>query len=273
MRFTEKLEKAIKKNNSLLCVGLDPDIKKLPKHLLKTKDPLFFFNKEIIDSTCDFVCAYKPNIAFYEAEGIDGLLQLKKTIEYLKLNYPQIPTILDAKRGDIGNTSAMYAKEIFDYFGFDSLTVNPYLGKDAVDPFLSYGNKGTIILCRTSNKGAADFQDLILKDNTMLYEKIAEKIIEWDNSYHNCLMVVGATWPEELKKIRKIAKDMFFLVPGIGSQNGNLELTLKNGLREDHSGLIISSSRSIIYSSQNLDFASKARNKTKETRDLINKYR
>jgi len=289
MNFQQKLEKAIKRNNSLLCIGLDTDINKIPKHLLGKKDPVFEFNKAIIDKTHDLICCYKANIAYYSALGTKGLESLINTIKYIHEQY-DIPFILDAKRADIGSTSEQYAREVFDVFDTDSVTVNPYLGADAIKPFLKRADKGIIILCRTSNPGASDFQDLITgvasqahprggyrlapqESYKPLYLKIAEKVVEWNKKYENCLMVVGATWPGEMKKIRKIAPKMFFLVPGIGVQGGDLEKTLKNGLTKEKSGLIIHSARAIIYASSGKDFAEKSRKKAIEMRDLINKYR
>lgn len=265
MNFLQKLGKAVKKNNSLLCVGLDPMIDKLPKYLTNKPEPFFLFNKKIIEETNDLVCAYKPQIAHYAAQGVKGLNSLLKTIKYLKTNYPDIPVILDAKRADIGSTSEEYAKEAFNVIGVDALTVNPYLGLDSLEPFLKYKDKGIIILCRTSNPGASDFQDLIV-DGEPLYIKVAKKINEWHQTYKNCLMVIGATWPEELKKIRKLAPDMFFLIPGIGAQGGDLGKTLINGLRKDKSGLIIHTSRAII-------FAENPRSAALTLRNEINKYR
>ncbi len=270
MNFITKLENTIKKNNSLLCIGLDSDIDKLPKHLLKTSDPIFEFNKAIIDNTNDLVCAYKPNIAFYSSQGKLGLESLLKTIEYIKKF--NIPIILDAKRGDVGSTSTHYAKEVFDILKADAVTVNPYLGFDSIEPFLQREDKGIIVLCKTSNPGANDFQDLKM-DNEPLYVKVAKKVVEWDKKYKNLLMVVGATYPEELKKIREIAKDMFFLIPGIGMQGGDLENTLKNGLTKEKSGLIISVSRSIIFASNDLDFAEAATTEAQKIKEEINQYR
>lgn len=272
MNFQEKLEKTSKKNNSLLCVGLDTDIEKLPIHLKNDPDPLFAFNKAIIDATHDLVCAYKPNTAYYEAQGTDGITALKKTIEYVNQTYPEIPLIDDAKRADIGSTSQQYAKAIFDYLEFDAVTVNPYLGFDAIEPFLQYKDKGIIILCRTSNPGAADFQDLVVEGEP-LYIRVAKKVMEWNKKHNNCLMVVGATWPKQLKEIRTLAADMFFLVPGLGAQGGDLKETLMNGLTQEKSGLILNASRAIIYASVNEDFAQKAREKAQDLRDSINQYR
>ena len=264
MNFNDKLEKIIKTNNSLLCVGLDTDI---------SKNPVFEFNKQIIDETHDLVCSYKPNIAFYSAQGMDGINALVKTIEYIHSNYPDIPVILDAKRGDVGSTSKHYAKEAFDIYKADAVTVNPYLGFDSVKPFLEYhGDKGIIFLCRTSNPGASDFQDL-KTDSSNVYLEVAKKINEWNRNYGNCLMVVGATWPEQLKEIRNTVGNMFILVPGIGTQGGSVKDTLKNGLTEDKSGLIISASRSIIFASKDKNFAREARKESLRLREEINKYR
>lgn len=273
MHFQEKLEKIITKNNSLLSIGLDPDLDKIPKHLLSLENSLFEFNKAIINATHDLVCAYKPNIAFYEAYGEEGHKSLKKTIEYLQSKYPEIPIVLDAKRGDIGKTAKMYEKSAFDYWMVDAVTVNPYLGLDALGPFLQRKEKGIIILCKTSNPSSSDFQDIKAYDGRPLYLVVAEKIVEWNKKYHNCLMVVGATWPEQLKEVRKIAPEMFLLVPGIGTQGGDLQKTLKYGLTKDKSGLIIHSSSAIIYASDGKDFAQKARQAAKTLIGKINKER
>lgn len=272
MKFQKKLEKIIKKNNSLLSIGLDPDLEKIPQHLKKYKDPFFNFNKQIIDATYDLVCAYKPQIAFYASNGLPGIKALIQTIAYIHHKYPQIPVILDAKRGDIESTAEQYAKEVFDVYLADAVTVNPFLGFDSLKPFLKRENKGIIILARTSNPGASDFQDLNL-NGVPLYVAVAKKIVIWNKVYKNCLMVVGATWPEQLKKIREISPDMFFLVPGVGSQGGDLKNTLKNGLRKDKSGLIIQASRSIIYASNKTNFASAARKEALKLKESINKYR
>ncbi len=272
MNFIRKLEDNIIKTNSLLCVGLDSDVKKLPDHIRHKNYPLLEFNKAIIDQTHDLVCSYKFQIAYYSAHGISGLEQLIESIKYIKTTFPDIPVILDAKRADIGNTSAQYAKEAFDVIGADALTVNPYLGYDGIEPFLSREDKGIIILCRTSNPGAKDFQDLVT-DGKPLYMHVAEKVKEWNGKAGNCLLVVGATYPEEMKKIREIAPDMFFLVPGIGAQGGDVEATLAAGLRSNKSGLLIHSARGIIYASNGEDFAQRARDEAKRLRNEINKYR
>ncbi len=227
MKFIEKLKSASSKNNSLLCVGLDTELEKIPKFLLQEKDPIFAFNQAIIDSTKDLVCAYKPNLAFYEAYGIKGLEALKKTCEYIPRD---IPIILDAKRGDIGNTSKMYAKAIFEEFKADGVTLSPYLGEDSLSPFLEYEEKCSFILCLTSNTGAEDFQ-LLSFDRKFLYKIVAEKVLIW-NKKGNCGLVVGATYPEQLKEIREIAQDLPILIPGVGAQKGDVELTVKYGTDE-----------------------------------------
>lgn len=273
MTFFEKLDTAVKNNNSLLCVGLDTDIHRIPKHLIEeSEDHVYEFNKAIIDATHDLVCAYKPNSAYYEADGIDGLASLEKTIEYINSTYPDIPVILDAKRADIGSTSEHYAMAAFDYFKADALTLHPYMGEDSLEFFLKRRDKGCIILCRTSNPGASDFQDLII-DGDPLYIKVAEKIVEWDKIYHNCLMVVGATWPEQMAAIRKVAPEMNFLVPGIGTQGGDIKAIMKSGLRSDKAGLITNAGRSIIYASSQDDFADQARLEAEKLRDEINSHR
>ncbi len=204
MNFQQKLKNAIKKNDSLVCIGLDTDISKIPQHLLNKRDPVFEFNKEIVDKTNNLVCCYKANIAYYSSQGAKGLKSLINVIKYIHKKY-NTPFILDAKRADVGSTSEQYVKEVFDIFNADAVTVNPYFGFDAIEPFLKRKDKGIIVLCRTSNPGASDFQDLII-DGKPLYIKVAKKITEWDKKYKNCLMVVGATWPDEMKKIREISE-------------------------------------------------------------------
>lgn len=272
MDFLKKLQNTIAKNNSLLCIGLDTDLTQIPEHLFENQDPVFEFNKEIIDVTHEIVCAYKPNIAFYEASGTDGLHSLKKTVEYVNNKYSEIPVICDAKRGDIDSTSEEYAKSLFSFYEFDAVTVNPYLGLDAIEPFLKHKENGVIILCRTSNNSASDFQDLLI-DKEPLYIKVAKKVVQWNKTYGNCLLVAGATYPEELKKLREVTKDMFFLVPGIGTQGGILEKVLENGLTKEKSGLIMSISRGIIYLSRGENFAQRAKEKALELRDSINQHR
>ncbi len=273
MTFREKLTRSWTKSNSLLCVGLDPDFDKLPTSLKDHPQALFEFNKAIIDATAELVSAYKPNSAFYEALGADGIEQLKLTANYLHENYPEISIILDAKRADIGNTNNGYTSFIFDYLGMDAVTLHPYLGQEALEPFLNYKDKGLIILCRTSNPGAGEFQDLLV-DGKPVYRHVAEQVSkDWDTN-GNCLLVVGATYPEEMKIIREIVgPDMPFLVPGIGAQGGDIEAVMKAGLNDNKQGLIISSSREILYASSGEDFAEAARQKATATRDEINKFR
>lgn len=273
MVFLSKLEKLIHNNASLVCVGLDSDILKIPIHLRKNKNALFDFNKAIIDATHDLVCAYKPNSAFYESYGIISLHQLKMTMDYLKMTYPEVPVILDAKRGDIGNTNNGYVQYAFEYLGVDAITLHPYLGKEALQPFLDQKDKGCIILCKTSNKGAGELQDIKSVKGEKVYQIVAQKIAHDWNTNNNCLLVVGATYPKELAEIRRIAGDMTFLVPGIGAQGGDIEKTIKAGLNLKGAGLIINSSRGIIYASEGKDFAEKAREETESLKDLINIYR
>ena len=253
---TNQLVNQIKTKKSFLCIGLDVDLDKIPKHLLQLEDAIFEFNKAIIDATHDLCVSYKPNTAFYEAYGIKGWQSLQKTIKYLNDYYPEIFTIADAKRGDIGNTSTMYAKAFFEDLNFDSVTVAPYMGKDSVEPFLAFENKHTIMLALTSNEGAFDFQTLETNGKE-LYKQVLETSKTWQNS-ENLMYVVGATKAEYFAKIRKIVPDSFLLVPGIGAQGGNLQEVCEYGLNKNI-GLIINSSRGIIYASDKSDFAQKAR--------------
>lgn len=257
---TQQLVKQINLKKSFLCIGLDVDLTKIPQHLLEYDDPLFEFNKAIIDATHDLCVSYKPNTAFYEAHGIKGWQSLHKTIDYLNEKYPTIYTIADAKRGDIGNTSTMYAKAFFDDLNFDSVTVAPYMGKDSVEPFLAFENKHAILLALTSNEGAFDFQT---KDNPEisegkeLYKAVIETSKSWKNS-ERLMYVVGATKAEYFSEIRKLVPDSFLLVPGVGAQGGSLAEVCKYGL-SSNIGLLINSSRAIIYASNGKDFAEKAR--------------
>jgi len=252
----------IKKKQSFLCIGLDVDLEKIPTHLLDLKDPVFEFNKQIIDATHHLTVAYKPNTAFYEAYGIKGWKSLEKTITYINNNYPNIFTIADAKRGDIGNTSTRYAKAFFEDLNFNSVTVAPYMGKDSVEPFLAFADKFTILLALTSNIGGLDFQTFENKEGVTLYETVLQKSLTWKNS-DQLMYVIGATRPEYFEKIRKIVPNHFLLVPGIGAQGGNLQEVCTYGLNKDI-GLLINSSRGIIYASGEKDFALKAREKAWE---------
>ncbi|WP_343697349.1 orotidine-5'-phosphate decarboxylase [Flavobacterium sp.] len=253
---TQQLHEQILQKKSFLCVGLDPDLTKIPAHLLETEDPIFEFNKAIIDATHDLTVGYKPNTAFFEAYGIKGWMSLHKTINYINENYPDIFTIADAKRGDIGNTSSMYAKAFFEDLNFDSVTVAPYMGKDSVEPFLAFENKHTIMLALTSNEGAFDFQTLNT-NGTELYKQVLETSKTWKNC-QNLMYVVGATKAEYFTDIRKIVPDSFLLVPGIGAQGGSLSEVCKYGMN-DKVGLLVNSARAIIYASNGKDFAEKAR--------------
>lgn len=253
---TQQLHKQILEKKSFLCVGLDPDLTKMPPHLLETEDPIFEFNKAIIDATHDLAVGYKPNTAFFEAYGIKGWMSLQKTINYINENFPEMFTIADAKRGDIGNTSSMYAKAFFEDLNFDSVTVAPYMGKDSVEPFLAFENKHTIMLALTSNEGAFDFQTLTT-NGTELYKQVLETSKTWKNS-ENLMYVVGATKAEYFADIRKIVPDSFLLVPGIGAQGGSLSEVCKYGMN-DKVGLLVNSARAIIYASKGTNFAEKAR--------------
>ena len=261
MKFVDKLLAASRRNKSLLCVGLDPDPGLMPKV------SLLEFNKAIVDATADLVCAYKPNLAFYEALGIEGLKVLQKTIEHIP---GHIPIIGDGKRGDIGNTAKAYAKALFEIFGFDAATVSPYLGFDSVEPFIQYKDKGVFILCRTSNPGAVDFQSLLDAQGIPLYEAVARKAKKW-NVHGNIGLVVGATYPDELKSIRQICPEMPLLIPGIGAQGGDLASTVKHGIDAHGEKAVIAVSRQILYASKGKDFAQAARKSAQELRDSINK--
>jgi len=251
----QELITQIQQKKSFLCIGLDVDLSKIPTHLLAKEDPIFEFNKKIIDATHHLAVAYKPNTAFYEAYGIKGWQALEKTITYINANYPELFTIADAKRGDIGNTSTMYAKAFFEDLNFDSVTVAPYMGSDSVEPFLAFENKNTILLALTSNKGGLDFQGL-KTENEEVYKKVLKTALSWKNS-ENLMFVVGATKAEYFKDIRKIVPNHFLLVPGVGAQGGNLQDVCKYGLNKD-CGLLINSSRGIIYAGNDEDFALKA---------------
>jgi orotidine-5'-phosphate decarboxylase len=268
--FIQAINSAWHQNDSLLCVGLDPDISKIPTHLQSAESPLFQFNKAIIDATADLVCAFKPQIAYYSASRAERDLEL--TVDYIHQNHPYVPVILDAKRGDIGSTAEMYAAEAFDRYKADAVTANPYMGTDTLRPFLDRSDKGVIILCRTSNPGARDFQD-VESDGKKLYQIVADKAAHEWNRDGNVLLVVGATYPEELREIRSIVGEMPLLVPGIGAQGGDVESAVMNGKNQDGTGMIINSSRGIIYASRGPDFAEAARSAATQLRDEINKYR
>ena len=252
----EALIEQIRAKRSVLCVWLDTDLEKIPAHLLHEEDPVFTFNKAIIDATAASTVAYKPNIAFYESMGVKGWQSLEKTIQYLDERYPEIFTIADAKRGDIGNTSKMYAKAFFENMNFDSVTVAPYMGEDSVTPFLEFPNKWVILLGLTSNKGAFDFQFIENAEGEALFESVVKKAQEWATA-DQLMFVLGATKTEHLARLRSIAPDHFFLVPGVGAQGGSLEEVLKQATNKDF-GVLVNSTRGIIYQSNGLDFAQAA---------------
>jgi len=249
---TQELVDQIHQKKSFLCIGLDVDMDKIPEHLLQQEDPIFAFNKQIIDATHHLAVAFKPNTAFYEAYGLKGWRALEKTIQYLNQNYPEIFTIADAKRGDIGNTSSMYAKAFFEDLAFDAVTVAPYMGQDSVEPFLAFKNKHTILLALTSNKGAFDFQTKIT-EGQQLYKQVLKTSTTWQNS-QNLMYVIGATKATYLAQVREIVPDSFLLVPGVGAQGGNLQDVCTHGMNANI-GLLVNSSRGIIYASSGLDFA------------------
>lgn len=281
MNFIERLDEYQKEKNSLLCVGLDSDISQIPRSIKKYSNGVYHtiynFNRKIISETSDFACAYKINIAFYESQWIEGLYALGNTIDFIREKAPGLPIILDAKRADIGNTNEQYAMQIFDVLKADAVTVNPYFGRESLDPFLKRADKGIIILCRTSNPGAEEFQGIkVIDDGCLrkLYQQVARNVAFSWNKNNNCLLVVGATNTNELRNVRVIVGGgMPILVPGIGAQKGNLEETLKVGLNEEGRGLIINSSRDIIFASKEKDFAKAAGKKAKELRDKINSTR
>ncbi len=270
MKFIEMLERAQKKNSSLLCVGLDPSLERLPDSCRTVSQPLFAFNRALIDATADLVCAYKPQIAHYSACGAEA--ELLATISYIHDNYADIPVILDAKRGDIGSTAEKYALEAFERYQADAVTVNPYLGGDSLEPFLKYEEKGVVILCRTSNPGGGELQGLEV-DGEPVYLKLAGLAAASWNKNHNILLVVGATWPAELARVREVVGEMPLLVPGVGAQGGDLVAVLGAGLNSRGAGLVINSSRGIIYAGQGEGYAEAARQAALELRDAINCHR
>ena len=261
----EELIKQIRTKQSFLCVGLDTDIKKIPQHLLQAGDPIFEFNKAIIDATAPYSVAYKPNLAFYESLGVKGLLAFERTVAYLNENYPEQFIIADAKRGDIGNTSQMYARTFFETYNLDALTVAPYMGEDSVTPFLAYEGKWVILLALTSNKGSHDFQLMEDAQGTRLFEHVLTKSQTWGNA-DNMMYVVGATQGEAFKDIRRHAPNHFLLVPGIGAQGGSLHDVCQYGMNKD-CGLLVNSSRGIIYASNGVDFAQVAADKAREVQE------
>lgn len=267
--FVDKLRRRWAAQNTLLCVGLDPDVERFPESLRERKDAIFAFNRAIIDATADLVCAFKPQVAHYSAYGAEA--QLEKTIDYIRREHPEIGILLDAKRADIGSTAEMYAREAFDRYGADAVTVNPYLGFDAIEPFLARSDKGVVVLCRTSNPGARTFQDLQVAGKP-LYYRVAEQVLRW-NQHGNILLVVGATYPSELRELRALAGDVPFLVPGVGEQGASVVQAIENGQDSRGTGVLLSTSRSVLYASSGADFALAARQRALSLRDEINGVR
>jgi len=270
MGFMQALRARWEQADSLVCVGLDPEPAKFPSHLADDPDAVFAFCRAIVDATAEYACSFKPQIAHFAALGAEDALQ--RLVAHIHLAHPGIPVILDAKRGDIGSTAQHYAAEAFDRYAADAVTANPYLGRDSLQPFLDRADKGVVILCRTSNPGAGDLQDLVVEDRP-LYQHVAEKIARDWNGNGNCALVVGATWPEQLRDVRAIVGDMPFLVPGVGAQGGDVEAVVRNAKTADGSGLVVSSSRAVLYASDGDDFAEAAGNAAKSLRDEINRHR
>jgi orotidine-5'-phosphate decarboxylase len=272
VNFIDKLSAAWASNDSLLCVGLDPDLARFPAHLRGQPDGIYQFCRAIIDATADLACAFKPQIAYFAALGAEA--QLEAVCRYLRDTYPHIALVLDAKRGDIGATAHQYAREAYDRYGADAVTVNPYMGSDSVDPYMEWAERGVIVLCRTSNAGGSDLQFLKV-DGVPLYQHVARLVAEKWNRNGQCALVVGATFPDELAQVRAIVGDMPLLVPGIGAQGGDVEATVKAGRTANGAGMMINSSRAILYATpmDGEDFAAAARRVARQTRDEINRYR
>ncbi|MEO6078412.1 MAG: orotidine-5'-phosphate decarboxylase [Steroidobacteraceae bacterium] len=268
--FVGQLYAAAARNNSLVCVGLDPEVEKIPAQILALPRPIFEFNRRIVDATAEYACCYKPQFAHYAALGAED--QLLATIQYIHEKHPGLPVILDSKRGDIGSTAAKYAQESFERYGADAVTVNPYLGSDSIEPYLKWAGRGVIILCRTSNPGARDFQDLE-SGGKRLYRHVAERVARDWNTAGNCMLVIGATYPEELAEIRAVVGDLPFLVPGVGAQGGDVAAAVRAGRAADGFGLVLNSSRGIIYAGGGEGFGDAARTAARALRDEINKYR
>lgn len=268
--FREQLAAVARRQDSWVCVGLDPEVERFPHGVAPRPQEIFRFNQAIIDATADLVCAYKPQFAHYAAYGAER--ELERTIAYVHDRYPAVPVILDAKRGDVGHSALRYAREAFERYDADAVTVNPYLGQDALEPFLEYAQRGTIVLCRTSNPGARDLQDLPVGPRK-LYEVVAELAATRWNTRGNCALVVGATYPQELRTVRRIVGEMPILVPGVGAQGGDVEQVVKAGEAPSGAGLVVSSSRAILYASSGPDFAAAARAATLALRDGINRSR
>lgn len=252
-----ELNLEIRRKKSFLCVGLDIDMKRVPAHLHRVPHPVFAFNKAIIDATADLAVAYKPNLAFYESMGTEGMTQLEMTVDYIRSKDPNLFIIADAKRGDIGNTAEQYARAFFIHYDFDAITLSPYMGRDSIEPFLQFPGKWAIVLALTSNPGAEDFQLLNVNQDQPLYEHVLMQAVSWGTT-DNLMFVVGATRPEYFANIRRIAPDHFLLVPGVGAQGGSMDMVIRNG-RSPHGGLLINNSRGILYAGNGIDFAEKAR--------------
>lgn len=270
MSFITALKQRWHDADTLVCVGLDPEPEKFPARFAAHDDAVFAFCRDIADATAEYACAFKPQIAHFAALGAEDAL--RRLIAHVHAAHPRIPVILDSKRGDIGSTAQRYASEAFDRYAADAVTVNPYLGRDSVQPFLDHADKGVVILCRTSNPGAGDLQDLVV-DGTPLYQHVARKVASEWNAHGNCALVVGATWPEQLKAVRSLVGDVPFLVPGVGAQGGDVAAVVGNAKTTDGTGLIVSSSRAILYASRGDDFAEAAANAARSLRDEINRHR
>ncbi len=270
MSFMQALRTRWEQADSLVCVGLDPEPAKFPAQFTGDPDAVFNFCRAIVDATAPYVCSFKPQIAHFAALGAEDALQ--RLIAHIHAAHPGTPVILDSKRGDIGSTAQHYATEAFDRYGADAVTANPYLGRDSVQPFLDRADRGVVILCRTSNPGAGDLQDLEIGDRP-LYQHVAEKVAREWNGHGNCALVVGATWPQQLREVRAIVGDVPFLVPGVGAQGGDVEAVVTNAKTADGTGLVVSSSRAVLYASNGADFATAAANAAKALRDEINRFR
>ncbi|MDO4708397.1 MAG: orotidine-5'-phosphate decarboxylase [Pseudomonadota bacterium] len=271
MTFIDRLHQRWQSSHSLLCVGLDPDPARFPEHYANDEDALFSFCRDIADATAEYACAFKPQIAYFAAHN-GGESALQRLIAHINAAHPDVPVVLDSKRGDIGSTAAQYVVEAFDRFGADAVTLNPYMGYDSAEPFLSRDGRGCVFLCHTSNPGARDFQELLI-DGEPLYQHVARSIAEKWNGNGNCALVVGATFPEELGRIRTIVGDMPLLIPGVGAQGGDVAAVVKNGKTADGTGLMINSSRGILYASMDSDFLEAAAQAARSLRDEINRYR
>lgn len=275
MTFMQSLENRWQQADTLVCVGLDPEPAKFPARFAADPDAVFAFCRDIVDATAEFACAFKPQIAHFAALGAEDAL--RRVVAHVHAAHPGIPVILDSKRGDIGSTAAHYASEAFDRYAADAVTVNPYLGRDSLQPFLDHADRGVVVLCRTSNPGAGDLQDLVVHAGDgvgrPLYQHVAEKVAREWNGHGNCALVVGATWPAQLREVRAIVGDLPFLVPGVGAQGGDVEAVVANAKSADGTGLLVSSSRAILYASNGDDFAEAAAAEARKLRDAINRCR